>query len=155
MKYYFEDIEVHILQSVVDIFEGFRQKTAWQHESGGILLGRIYPEKIVIEKASAPNKKDKSGRYFFERDVKTAQKIVNDSWNETCGEVVYFGEWHTHPENNPTPSLIDKMLITNMLRDTKMEVEFLFLVIVGISNDYVAIQKKGSVIIELNKVNTI
>jgi integrative and conjugative element protein (TIGR02256 family) len=28
-------------------------------------------------------------------------------WKESKGLVRYIGEWHTHPQNHPTPSSID------------------------------------------------
>ncbi|CAM4527381.1 Mov34/MPN/PAD-1 family protein [Paenibacillus xylanexedens] len=146
LSYIFEDYDVQISQSVEEIFNIYRQNDKWKSESGGILLGRVYRNKIIIEMASEPNGSDKSGRYYFYRNVRRAQKIVEQSWKDSGGEIVYLGEWHTHPEEVPTPSCTDKRLIINMLRDTNMEIDFLFLIIVGISNYYVAVQKKGDVL---------
>lgn len=143
MTYVFGDIEVQITPPVIDIFHRYRQIPARQHESGGILLGKVYANKIIVEAASIPNKSDKSGRFSFYRNVQRAQKIVEQAWKDSDGEIIYLGEWHTHPEVTPKPSPTDKRLIANMLRDTEMEIEFLILIIVGTTNYYVAIQKRG------------
>ncbi|WP_338555595.1 Mov34/MPN/PAD-1 family protein [Paenibacillus sp. KS-LC4] len=152
LKFVFENYEVQITQSVLDIFLRYRQIFDWQHESGGILLGRVYLDKIIVERTSVPSKADKSGRHFFYRNVQRAQRIVKQTWEDSDGELIYLGEWHTHPEVKPIPSQTDKKLIANMLLDTKMEIEFLLLVIVGTSNYYVAVQKRGEFLTELSKI---
>ncbi|MFF0830669.1 Mov34/MPN/PAD-1 family protein [Brevibacillus sp. NPDC003359] len=143
LVYKFDDKEVILTSEIISIFNSYRQLNSNQHESGGILLGRIYTEKIVIETVSVPSFEDRSGRNYFERNVKKAQKIVNQLWEESGGEIVYLGEWHTHPEKDPIPSPTDRSLLNGMLRDTQMDIDFLFLVIVGIQKYYVGYQIKG------------
>jgi integrative and conjugative element protein (TIGR02256 family) len=126
--------------NVIDIFEKHKQH-AGRNEAGGILLGRCYRNKIVIENATSPSKKDKAGPTFFDRNRKRAQLIVNDEWEVNDGERIYLGEWHTHSELHPIPSKIDKDMIYNMLKRTKMEIDFLFTVIVGTLDYWVGIQK--------------
>ena len=58
--------------------------------------------------------------------------------------MIYLGEWHTHNELNPTPSPRDKNMIKNMLKDSKMEIDFLILIIVGEKNNYIGVQSKSS-----------
>lgn len=141
--YKFGEKHVVFTEQVVKTFEKYKQIKKEQHESGGILLGKVYKDVIVIDMVSEPSKEDKSGRYFFERNVRKAQKIIETAWSESNGERIYLGEWHTHPEHTPTPSNDDKKLIKNMLKDSRMEIDFLFMVIIGITNNYVAIQRKG------------
>jgi integrative and conjugative element protein (TIGR02256 family) len=114
-------------------------------ESGGILLGRILPNRyIVIEDLTTPTSKDKRGLFYFERDKKTAQNIINEKWLKSEGEIIYLGEWHTHNEDIPTPSKRDLNMIKNQLKTSKMEIDFLILLIVGQKENYWGIQtKKG------------
>lgn len=150
MEYKFGDKSLIFTPDVIKTFDSYRQIKPYQHESGGILMGRIYEhEKIIIEQLSTPSSEDKSGRYFFERNVKKAQRIVNQAWEESGGEIRYLGEWHTHPEATPSPSSVDRELLIGMLKDTKMEIDFLFLVIVGIHDLYVASQHKGKKLTQL------
>jgi integrative and conjugative element protein (TIGR02256 family) len=126
--------------NVIDIFERHRQHVG-RNEAGGILLGKCYRNKIVIENATSPCKKDKAGPTFFDRNRKKAQSIVNEEWEVNEGERIYLGEWHTHSEAHPIPSKIDKDMIYNMLKHTKMEIDFLFTVLVGTLDYWVGIQK--------------
>lgn len=42
-----------------------------------------------------------------------------------------MGEWHTHPEYNPTPSQVDKKLIKQIIDDHSNVFVKVFLIIVG------------------------
>ncbi|WP_410511763.1 Mov34/MPN/PAD-1 family protein [Paenibacillus sp. BR2-3] len=152
MKYAFGKMEVIINEEVLRIFESYRQVRKDQHESGGILLGRVYMDRIVIEHVSEPSETDRSGRCFFERDVKTAQQIVDKNWEESGGQIIYLGEWHTHPEAVPHPSLTDRKLISSMIRDSRMEIDFLFIVIIGWIDFYFAAQIKSGRLLQLKQL---
>lgn len=155
MEYIFNDKILKFTEAVCQTFDSYRQIKIDQPEAGGILLGRVYTDEIVVEQITVPNNVDKSGRYFFDRNVKRAQQTVDIAWKESNGEVIYLGEWHTHPEAAPSPSMVDRRLIKNMLRDTKMSLNFLFMVIVGTESKYVAVQftGKNKKIIRLQKRN--
>jgi integrative and conjugative element protein (TIGR02256 family) len=116
-------------------------QTKGRKEAGGILLGTVYPgERVIIQRATTPGPLDKAGFYFFDRSRKRAQRVVNKLWKKSAGLCIYLGEWHTHPELNPSPSSRDRRMIRNMLAQTKMEVEFLFLIIVGIESIWIGIE---------------
>lgn len=90
-------------------------------EAGGVLLGRfiIDSNDLVVDKVTAPMRGDKRTRYSFERGAKRHQQIIDEEWNATQGTCHYLGEWHTHPEDNPEPSGIDKgNWIRHLKRDT-------------------------------------
>lgn len=110
-------------------------------EAGGILLGKVYSKKIIIESITEPSIMDKAGEFFFIRNIPKAQNAINKSWKKSEGEQIYLGEWHTHNEDYPTPSPRDMCMINNMLKDSKMEIDFLFLIILGRKNNYVGLQK--------------
>jgi integrative and conjugative element protein (TIGR02256 family) len=114
------------------IFDSHRQYSNMP-ESGGILLGRIYDDKreVLIERASVPNSRDRSGHTFFDRSDEAAQEIIDAAWSESGGELIYLGEWHTHPEPFPTPSSTDRRMIANLLRHARLETDFLITAIIG------------------------
>lgn len=143
MIFKYGDMSVVFTSEVISLFEKYKQIERKQHESGGILLGKIYNDLIIIDNISEPSKEDKSGRYYFYRDVKKAQNITEKAWKESNGERIYLGEWHTHPEDIPTPSWDDKKLIKDMLKHSRMEIDFLLMVIIGRVSPYVAILNKG------------
>lgn len=121
----------------------FRAHTqAYGHnESGGILLGCVYPgSHVVVEAATEPGILDKSGLRYFDRSRQRAQGIVEREWTASAGIRIYLGEWHTHTEMHPVPSSRDRRMIRNMRRQTKMEIDFLFLVVVGTHSNWVGVE---------------
>lgn len=133
---------LELTDEVLEKFKKYRQ-TRNRMEAGGILLGQVFDTKIVIDEITEPSLLDKAGRFFFVRNVKMAQKTVNTVWSKSNGKSIYLGEWHTHSETNPFPSYDDRKLIADMLIHSKMEINFLFMIIVGLGeNDlYVGYQK--------------
>lgn len=101
------------------------------NESGGILLGKVYTDHVFVEEITKPSIMDKYGQYFFIRSMKTAQRKINKFWKRSDGTVIYLGEWHTHQETNPCPSKVDRKMIHDALNNTIMEIDFLFLLIIG------------------------
>ncbi|MDQ3802793.1 MAG: Mov34/MPN/PAD-1 family protein [Acidobacteriota bacterium] len=131
-------------REVIDNFLQFRQKPG-RNEAGGILLGRVYPGgDVIIDRATTPNACDKAGPYFFDRSRAAAQNAVNRAWEESSGERNYLGEWHSHPVNHPTPSGRDRQMIRNMFRQSQLEVEFLFLVVIGGAESWVGLENGRS-----------
>ena len=119
-----------IKKSVLKIFHRFADKKSI-NEAGGILLGNVYNSHCEVVNITIPNKYDSYGRNFFVRSKRGAQPQINKAWKKSRGTEIYLGEWHTHFEVNPTPSITDKQLVKNSLQKTRMEIDFLFLVIVG------------------------
>jgi integrative and conjugative element protein (TIGR02256 family) len=129
---------------VVDTFLHFRQKPG-RNEAGGILLGRIYPGgDVIVDRATRPNVQDKAGPYFFDRSRAAAQRVVDRAWEESSGEMNYLGEWHSHPVPHPSPSGRDRQMIRNMFRQSRLEVEFLFLVVIGGAENWVGVENGRS-----------
>lgn len=119
-----------IKAQVVDLFRKYEQKTG-EKESGGILLGYVYEDHTEITKITTPSKLDRFGKLFFIRSRISAQSVINRVWKKNKGTQIYLGEWHTHSEIGPIPSSEDKTMIKKVLRETIMEIDFLYLVIVG------------------------
>ncbi|RZL45513.1 MAG: hypothetical protein EOP00_17290, partial [Pedobacter sp.] len=88
-----------IHEAPLEILRKFTQSKPHQPESGGIILGKVYDNHIEIVKLSVPTSLDKSSRYNFERNKISAQIIIDYEFLNSHGQVIYLGEWHTHPEN--------------------------------------------------------
>jgi integrative and conjugative element protein (TIGR02256 family) len=131
-------------QEVIDTFLKFRQRPG-KNEAGGILLGRVYEQgDVIIDLATTPNRRDKAGPYYFDRSRAAAQEVVDRLWGESGGEKNYLGEWHSHPIAHPSPSGRDRQMIRNMFRQSKLEVEFLFLVVIGQAESWVGLENGRS-----------
>ncbi|WP_096187972.1 ribosomal-processing cysteine protease Prp [Evansella halocellulosilytica] len=148
MIYKFGEMHIVFTEQVVRLFDSYKQRNKKQHEAGGVLLGKVYNDLILVDRVSEPTKGDKSGLYYFYRNVHKAQEIIKTAWEESSGERIYLGEWHTHPEENAHPSKDDKSLISNMLNDSYMEIDFLFMVIIGVVKPFVAVHKRDQLYIE-------
>lgn len=128
-----------ISDSVIKIFESFKQLGKLDNESGGVLLGQNKNKGIYILKASTPNKFDKSSRYSFECDKDAAQIVMDFEFQNSNNNTIYIGEWHTHPEKNPTPSSRDKNMIKTQFIKNKLNEPYLILIIQGIEDLFVAL----------------
>ncbi|ATB35243.1 hypothetical protein CYFUS_000655 [Cystobacter fuscus] len=120
----------------VDVFQrlhSFRQVGARQPEAGGILLGRyiVDSEAVVVDEVSSPMPGDRRTRFSFFRHQRAHQWLIEQRWKESEGTCHYLGEWHTHPEATPTPSLVDLSEWRRRLAEDRFEAEFLLFVIVG------------------------
>ncbi|MCB1865904.1 MAG: Mov34/MPN/PAD-1 family protein [Chromatiales bacterium] len=63
---------------------------------------------MLIEQATVPTAWDKRFRYLFERMPFGHKVIALSQWVASQGIVRYLGEWHTHPEDYPHPSGLDR-----------------------------------------------
>ena len=70
---------------------------AYPFETGGLLLGTYHSDAISITVATLPGAKAKHGYTTYEPDYDYDEKIVADYYRNTGGEVVYLGDWHSHP----------------------------------------------------------
>lgn len=101
--------KVKITEEVINLFNRYKQNGK-ECEAGGILIGREDKNNgnLIIEYATYPLEKDIRKRYRFYRKDKGHIDYYNKIYKENNGIYAYIGEWHTHPEKFPTPSLIDK-----------------------------------------------
>jgi integrative and conjugative element protein (TIGR02256 family) len=95
-------------QNVFDALDGFRQRDVTAPESGGILLGLRRGPHLHVVDMTVPQPGDAQHRTAFHRRSEAHQKIALARWSASAARLDYVGEWHTHPEINPTPSSIDR-----------------------------------------------
>lgn len=122
---------VIISDEVQELFRQFRQLGKLDHEAGGILLGQMEGNIILVTTASIPGFGDKSSRFGFERDKKRAQEIIDYQFAISKGTIIYLGEWHTHPEPVPTPSGQDMRMIRGQYNGNKLNEKFILMIIQG------------------------
>jgi len=99
----------------------FRQLKRGSHESGGILLGRYIKgsSDVVVDHVTTPMKNDSSS------------EVIDEKWEESKGTCNYLGEWHTHPQDHPTPSSTDIQTWLRLIKETQFELGELYFVIIG------------------------
>lgn len=118
------------------IFDRYRQRRPREREAGGILLGRLIltSDDVILDRATTPTSADRRGRHFFHRGRGSAQRKVDDAWRQSRGTENYLGEWHTHPEDDPVPSAVDRANWVKIAREAQREYGSLFFIIVGITH---------------------
>ena len=122
-------------------------------ESGGIFLGKIYHSYDVISDIIMPCEKDKKGISYFIRSFKRANKVIKKEWERSKGKINYLGEWHTHKDINPTPSVIDEKMIKDVFLDVGLEIDQIYLFIIGIENSIWIGKQKNKKLYKLGKCN--
>ena len=98
----FVHLEPEVLETFNEYVQGVRDL-----EAGGILLGCVRGPHLQIIDATTPSPRDRRSRFSFERDDFHHHAIAMRRWQESDGIIRYVGEWHTHPEDYPSPSSID------------------------------------------------
>lgn len=143
MKIELNNRKILITSNVINIFNKYRQTDLKQPEAGGILLGQISVDLLLISRASIPTIKDSQKKYQYIRNRDIAQIIVDYEFHNSDGYNTYLGEWHTHPVNIPKPSIVDIDMIQSQFKDNKIDISFLFMIIIGKKLDFIGIFEDG------------
>lgn len=98
---------VLVERPALDTIHAYRQTEPGSVEAGGILLGYRRADHLHIVEATEPGVEDHRHRTRFFRQRHRHQEIALRRWRESERTMDYLGEWHTHPELNPSPSHTD------------------------------------------------
>lgn len=124
-----------ISEQALASIEKYRQQSETAREAGGVLLGRLIVNApdIVVDDVTEPSSSDRRGRFFFSRSAVPTQRAIDDAWQNSNGTRNYLGEWHTHPELDPSPSPTDFENWQRLSRRARYEQDSLFFVIAGMT----------------------
>lgn len=140
-----DDIILTIKPNVMYKFLEYIQNTNLKPESGGILIGYYIDEySFIITDISTPTDNDTCSRYSFIRSHKNAQRFIRQKFIKSNGKKIYLGEWHTHPENCPTPSNVDILSYKKQLNINILNSKITFMIIVGLLKIYVGVYKNDT-----------
>lgn len=131
LKFRCDEVVLTINEENLNKLNLYRQLHDGILESGGLLMGRtdIKGNTRIID-ITKPQEHDIQRRIFFVRRDFEHKRLLTIA-NEKC---LYFkGNWHTHPQNIPSPSWIDLISWNKSLKKTKPgESKYVFFLIVGI-----------------------
>ena len=96
-----------IMPSVVSKLLDYRQMDSLSNEAAGVLIGERRESHIVVHEISEPGEGDIRRRCFVDRRGLHHQAAVDEAFARSSGRLQYLGEWHTHPEDQPSPSAMD------------------------------------------------
>lgn len=105
-------------------------------ESGGILLGEIYIQssKVIIKEVII-SEKAKRSLFGVKINKKEMQKILDKKRQESGYTLYYIGDWHSHPESIPTPSITDIVSYSRIMQRTNILTNFIVFLILGNNKD--------------------
>ncbi len=76
-------------------------------ETGGVLLGNVNSEGIIVTKAIDAGPNAIHENFYFKADNNYVEMMIDIEYANSKGKVTYIGEWHSHPQVTPEPSEID------------------------------------------------
>lgn len=127
---------LHFSGRTLDTFAKYIQAKDADCEAGGLLLGTVHGAHVLIEQATVPTEWDRRSRYQFERMPFGHEAVALERWMASQGTVRYLGEWHTHLEDYPSPSGLDRTE-WNRLSSSRRDKRSVLAVIVGRKSLYV------------------
>ncbi len=130
------DSRVLIEGDVLAGLHAYRQLSADDNEAGGILLGYRRPPHVHVVEFTTPAARDRRSRYEFERCDSYHAEHARARWKASRGMLDCLGEWHTHPEEDPRPSGLDRSEWQRVLSSVDHMRVFL---IVGLRRDWVGV----------------
>lgn len=124
---------VYITKEAIDTLVAHQQINEDSPEAAGVFIGEIYLEEhtIIIRKAITTYEKNNASKYHVNLDIKKLQKMIDKEWIESGRTFLYLGEWHTHPEPLPSPSLTDYLTFSGNYYRSAFEQNLLLYAIIG------------------------
>lgn len=109
-------------------FERHQQMRWWQREAGGQLFARVEGNDIHVVEATGPRRTDRRGRTSYLPDRYAEQREIDERFPS---ELHFIGDWHTHPEDRPSPSGVDLRSTAEGVRRSRHALNAFVMVIVG------------------------
>lgn len=130
------DIIIKFDSEIIARMNTYKQQSDDACEAGGILIGRESKDSgnIIIEHITEPFSKDKRERYAFHRKDSKHLDYYHNLYKDNNYIYAYMGEWHTHPEDNPSYSSIDIKNWTNIAKQNKDSNKIHYHLIIGIKS---------------------
>ncbi len=102
-----QDQLILIEHQVIQVIDSFRQLKTLDKEAGGIMIGEYRDKHLRVTGLTRPGVLDHRYRNGFHRKSPHHQAYATMCWIQSKSLQVWLGEWHSHPEDHPTPSSID------------------------------------------------
>ncbi|MGW6278434.1 Mov34/MPN/PAD-1 family protein [Kribbella sp. NPDC055071] len=111
--------DVSITGAALDAIAREAQQSRDGLETGGILLGHDFGHRIEIRHAGDAGPDALRGPHTFDRDLAHATALATTAWTHDRSQ--WLGEWHTHPNQEPVPSLRDLISYLHHLDDPDLD----------------------------------
>jgi integrative and conjugative element protein (TIGR02256 family) len=120
-----------LMPHALQVFTRYRQAKD-EPEAGGLLFAEFNFPLIRIVEVTSPDISDQRWRTLFIPNRTLQRKRIRQIF--ALGQH-FVGEWHTHPEPNPTPSQFDLKSMSDAFRKSSHELNHFLMIIVGNRTD--------------------
>ncbi len=129
---YNDEVLLSINETVYNKFLEYMKNYNFTIESGGIIAGTLEPsyKRIVATDITEPQVQDRCSAFAYKRSKFGHQEIMDSLWENSKNSKTYIGEWHTHNQQVPQPSFIDRRNWLNISR-RRQNSNWLFFIIIG------------------------
>ncbi|WP_286766684.1 MULTISPECIES: Mov34/MPN/PAD-1 family protein [Sphingobacterium] len=129
-------LRISIEQSLIDMLVLYG-RNQYPKEFGGVLVGYYSDDKRTVNIIDSILPIDfKSTKTSFERGVEGLKEAFEEYYRQDPS-LVYIGEWHTHPDNSPIPSVTDISAINTIINSKHTFITNPVLLIIGYSKSSV------------------
>lgn len=117
-----------------EIFDSLLVKAAhyYPKECGGVFVGRVHENVATIEMYKMP-RRILSTSILFRRVAKWLNTWLADIFTKQNGDLIYLGEWHTHPDSSPDPSTTDIAALLRIAQNEDIRTQNPLLLIIGLN----------------------
>lgn len=122
-----EGLNITFSAAAVQIMGRYQQKPG-MNEAGGMLFGSFDSSNVIVRCASIPSPKDFRTRTRFKPNLKEANKTILKMHDLNLH---YLGDWHTHSERKPVPSIDDSQSIQRAFNQDVHNLRFIVLFILS------------------------
>lgn len=115
------------------------------------MFARFELPAITISDAFVMGESNRISRFLFCPSRKEKVRAINAAFKR---DLHYVGEWHTHPEQTPSPSNLDLDSMKKAFIESKHELNHFMMVIVGNEmkslNLYVSLHNESGMVFSIN-----
>ncbi len=119
---------IQVEQAVLAHLYANSQRKCWSREAGGQLFAIVKKENWLISKATGPRSTDFRSRFAFRPDRKAEKAEIFSLFQKGLH---YVGDWHTHPQDVPSPSHTDLRNISETVQASEHSLPGFLMAIVG------------------------
>jgi integrative and conjugative element protein (TIGR02256 family) len=123
----FPSTKILLSSTVVETIAADLKKHGHNKERGGILLGFRRGPHLHIHEATFPMRWDVGTMSSFRRSSNGHAEIALRRWRQSNRTTDWVGEWHSHPEEYPSPSSIDLQSWQIITRDRDAPMAFVIM----------------------------
>lgn len=117
-----------LTEPVLAHFRRFRQNRWFSREAGGQLFATLAPDAVTIVEATGPRRTDRRGPFWYLPNRRAEQAEIDERHRRGLH---FVGDWHTHPEDRPSPSHPDCNSIKECVRKSRHSLLAFVVVVVG------------------------